>query len=143
MVQKAASGQQVRACHAQFAGGTAAQHETPPALVGIVEMLRRVEDRRHVLRLVHHDRRGPARFRQRPAPLDERIGVAQVFGALGGPGEIQPDRRRRQQLAQQRGLAGLARAEHQVHVRCAKLLFPQLFDPATIHIDGFRNARLI
>ena len=134
MVQEAASRQQVRARHAQLAGGTAAQHEPPAALVGIVEMLHRVEDRRHVLRLVHHDRRGPARFRQRPATLDEQIGVAQVLGALGGPGEIQPDRRVRQQLPQQRGLAGLARAEHEMHVRRGKFLLPQRFDPATKHI---------
>jgi hypothetical protein len=52
MMQKTAARQQVRARHPQFAGGTAAQHKTPPAFGGIVEMLHRVEDRRHVLRLV-------------------------------------------------------------------------------------------
>ena len=84
-------------------------------------MLHGVEDRGHVLCLVDHDCRGAARFRQRPATLDQQIGVAQVFRAFGGPGEIQPDRRLWQQFAQQCGLAGLARAEHEMHVRRGKL----------------------
>jgi hypothetical protein len=94
------------------------------------------------LRLVHHDRRGAARFRQRQATLDEQIGVAQVFGAFGRPGEIQPDRRFRQHFPQQRGLAGLAGAEHEMHVWRSKFPFPQRFCPATKHIGDFINARL-
>ena len=143
MVQETAPRQQVRARHAQFAGGTAAQHKTPSALVGIVEMLHRVEERRHVLRLVHHDRRGPARFRQRPAALDEQIGISQVVDALCRPREVERDGRIRQQLAQQRGLSGLARTEHEMHVRRGKFLLPPQFDPATKHSACFINARLI
>jgi len=143
MAQEAPSRQQVGARGAQLAGGTAAQHEPPPALVGIVEMLHGVEDGRHVLCLVHHDRGGAARLRQRPAPLNQQIGIAQVLGSLGGPGEIQPDRRLRQEFAQQRGLAGLARAEHQLHVRRGELLLPDRFDPPTEHVACFTNGRLV
>ncbi|MDN5940236.1 MAG: hypothetical protein L0H94_00010 [Nitrospira sp.] len=39
-------------------------------------------------------------------------------------------------------LAGLARAEHEMHIRRGKLLLPQRFDPATKHTVGFVNARL-
>ena len=130
VMQEAAPGQEVRPGHAQLAGGTAAEHEAPAALVGVVEVLHRVEERRDVLRLVHHHRGRPSRSRQRPAALDQEIGVPQELRPLSGAGQVEPDRGVRKQLPEQRGLAGLSRAEQDVDVRGRRASSPSPAPPS-------------
>jgi hypothetical protein len=66
-----------------------------------------------------------------------------MLGALHRPGEIQPDRRIRQQFPQQSGLAGLPRAKDEMYVRRRELLPPSRFDPTAKHKADLIIARLI
>ena len=119
--------EQVRPPALEFSRTRTAQDEAQP--VALDEAMHLVEQRRHLLHLVHDDGRGARRRTERPHPLpqpprrpgelEQKPGVEQVeAGGVWKP------------LPQQRGLAGLARppqerrlARRQVDVEQALVVF--------------------
>jgi hypothetical protein len=89
MVQQAATRQQVRASQPQLPRGASAENETPPRLVGIVERLHPVEDRRHRLRLVHENELPLFVRRQAPAGLSKFPRIAQMPRTLLWIGQVE------------------------------------------------------
>lgn len=140
-VEHGSTRQEIGAGDAELARGASAQHEAPPRLVGIVEVLDRVEDGGYVLRLVDNDDGRRLCAGQRPAPLDETVRIPQILCTLPGTGGVEPDRRLGEELPQQRRLSRLPGPEDEVDVRGAETLAPRRLGPATKRHVAFIFAR--
>ena len=108
-VQKAAPGQQIHAGPAQTARRTTTQDETPTFLVGVVQALYRIEERRYGLDLVHENRPASAGRRHGATGFNECLGVCQQPRPLQKIRQIDYPGILREQRSQQRRFAGLTR----------------------------------
>jgi hypothetical protein len=91
MVQEASAGEEVGACLAEFPRRTSTQNELPAALVAVVQVLDRVEDRGDRLHFVYEDE-APLRARwERPAQGGELPRAGEMACPLCGVGKIDPE----------------------------------------------------
>ena len=139
MADHAAAWQEVRAQHPEFAGRTAAEDKPPPVRVLVVEVLDGVKDGGDVLGLVDDNRRRRVRLGHGQADLDQLLGAAEVTGPFAGMREIEAQAGAGEQVAEQGGFPGLARAEEDLDVGFGESVFPARLGPAVEHASTFNK----